>query len=45
LSQPFSAGVERAACDPDDALHAGVGLQERHQAVAEGPGRAGDGDV
>ena len=37
-------GIEGPACDADDAADPVVGLQERHQPVAEGPGRAGDGD-
>ena len=42
--QPCSAGSNGPARDADDAADPVVGLQQRHQPEAEGPGRAGDGD-
>jgi hypothetical protein len=37
-------GIERTASDPDDALDAALGLEQRNQAEAERPGRSGDSD-
>src|SRR5690606_7790804 len=42
LRPPVGRGVEGPAGDADDARHPRIGLEERHEPVAERPGRAGD---